>query len=78
MCQYLGICLGYELIALILHLFLQGNIILDNSVVYYGDRSRIVHMGMGVNVTGSAMSCPTGMSDTGSSLHICTAMGQIL
>ena len=78
MCQYLGISLGYELIPLILHLFLQGNIVLDNAVVYHGNGSRIVHMRMGIDIAGSSVSCPTRMSDTGGSFHILSAVGQVL
>ena len=39
-------------------------VIIDNTVVYYGDLSLIVAMGVGIVPGYSAMSCPADMSNT--------------
>ena len=58
--QYLGIGLRDELIPLILHLFLQWNIVLNDSVMYYSNGTGVIHMGMGIDITGSTRGLPNG------------------
>ena len=75
--QYLGIGLRDELIPLILHLFLQWNIVLNDSIMYYSNGTGIIHMGMGIDITGSTVGCPTSMPDTGGSLHSLASVCQV-
>ena len=67
-----------KLIPSALQLLFQREIILYNSVMYNGNSTLRIKMGMGIHIAGRSMSCPPGMADSKHSRHSCSVMCQFL
>jgi len=65
--QDFGIGLGFELVALVGQLDLQGGMVFDDTVVDQGDLPR--HVGMGIDLVGRPVGRPTGVTDPAGSLE---------
>ena len=64
LCHNFCVSFRTEYNTLCLQLFLQRDIIFNDTVVYHGNTSRHTGMGMGVDVIRCAVGCPTGMANT--------------
>ena len=78
MSHHLGICLGEELITVLLQSLTDLQIVLDDTVMNHRNGLLAVKMWMGIGVVGFSMGRPTGVSDTNGSRHIRPIMGQLL
>jgi hypothetical protein len=59
----LGVCLGDELVALLLKLLFEGEVILDDAIVRDYDLSGAIAMGMGVLFSGTPVCRPACVAD---------------
>ena len=61
LCNDFCICFRNKRHTLPHQVFLQSQVVFNNSIVYHGKFSVIAHLRMGIDVARSAMRCPTGM-----------------
>ena len=77
LCHHFRIRFGVEGVTLCHQLSFQLGIVFDDAVVHHGDLAALADMGMGIDIVGLAVGCPTGMADTQYAGQVSPCMGQV-